>query len=184
MAIVTVTSSRRRRAPWWLSAMLYGLPDPARPALLAFCIVIARATVGGLVVAAPAALIWGDETIRGGIPRLVTTIGWVLFEELARLNFAYRAERPVRAALIFLVLIVAVETLFYPTGGYGFGLFLLGRTPSIALHVLATAGLALGLTHRKWLWPAFVAIVVLHVAFNFWAPEIVGSLTGLDKPQP
>ncbi len=185
MAIVTVTStSRRCRAPWWLGAMLWGLPNPARPGLLAFCVVIARATIGGLLVAAPAALIWGEETIQGGLPRLVTTLGWVLFEELARLNFCYRAERPVRAALLFLILIVSVETLFYPTGGYGFGLFLLGRAPSIAIHVLATVGLAFGLTRRRWLWPAVAAVLTLHVAFNFWAPDIVGALTGLDQPQP
>lgn len=74
--------------------LFFGLPDPTRPGILAFCIVIARATVGGLVVAVPAALYWGSESAIGGFPRLCVTLGWVVFEELARLNFAYRAARP------------------------------------------------------------------------------------------
>ena len=161
--------------------LFFGLPDPTRPGILAFCIVIARATVGGLVVAVPAALYWGPESAIGGLPRLCVTLGWVVFEEFARLNFACRAARPTRSLLLFLVLIIAVETLFYPTGGHGLGVFLLARAPSMGLHVLATAGLALGLHKRRWLIPLFLTVTALHVAFDFWAPEIVGALTGL-KP--
>lgn len=163
--------------------LFVGLPDPARPGFLAFCIVIARATVGGLFIAVPAALYWGPESAIGGLPRLCVTLGWVVCEELARLNFAYRAARPVRSLLLFLVLIIAVETLFYPTGGHEVGVFLLARAPSMALHVLATAGLALGLHTRRWLIALFLTVTALHVTFDFWAPEIVGALTGL-KPTP
>ena len=158
-----------------------GLPDPTNPGFLAFCIVIARATVGGLIVAIPAALYWGPESAIGGLPRLCVTLGWVVFEELARLNFAYRAARPARSLLLFLALIITVETLFYPTGGHGLGVFLLARAPSMGLHVVATAGVALGLRNRRWLLPLFLVVTALHVAFDFWAPEIVGALTGLNS---
>jgi len=45
-----------------------GLPDPTRPGFLVFCIVIARAIDGGLVVAIPAALYWGLECSIGFRP--------------------------------------------------------------------------------------------------------------------
>lgn len=161
--------------------LFLGLPDPTNPGILAFCVVIARATLGGLIIAIPAALYWGPESAIGGLPRLCVTLGWVVFEELARLNFAYRAARPARSLLLFLALIITVETLFYPTGGHGLGVFLLARAPSMGLHVVATAGVALGLRNRRWLLPLFLVVTALHVAFDFWAPEIVGALTGLNS---
>lgn len=182
--IIASKASQPQRLPRWLASALFRVPNPTRPGLLAFCVVIARATLGGLLIAVPAALIWGAESAIGGLPRLTVTIGWVVFEELARLNFAYRADRPVRALLLFLILIVATETLFYPTGGYDFAVFLLARSPSIALHLVATAGLAIGFAQRRSLWAMFALVTVVHVTFNYWAPEIVGALTGLDKPQP
>jgi hypothetical protein len=173
----------------------FDLPRPDRGGLLApinyvgsFFLAILRATVLGCVLLVPTVMVGGPHVLESPAGRLWASLAFVLFEELARLNYAQQARRPIVALVVFLVLIQAVETFAYlnqaiANGAFqegGMNAYLLSRLPATGVHVIATLLLALGFVRRRTLAPIFVGVVIAHVAFDFWAPQVVTAITGVD----
>lgn len=176
-----------------LGVVFFDLPRPDRGGLFspfnyvaAFALAIIRATVLGCAILVPTVLMGGPHVLEGWMGRLWASLAFVFFEELARLSYGAQAKRPITALIVFLILIQAVETFAYlyqaiANGAYadgGMNSYLLSRLPATGVHVAATAALAQGFRARRALLPIFAAVVIGHVAFDFWAPQVVSAITG------
>jgi len=189
-------------ASWWprwpvrvARLIFFDLPRPDRGGIIAplnyvgsFFLAILRATLLGCAILVPTIIIGGDHVLEGAMGRLWAAVAFVVFEDLARLNYAQQAKRPIVALVVFLVLIQAVETFAYlnqaiASGAYqsgGMNAYLLSRLPATGVHIFATIALAVGFIHRRAMVPIFIGVVLAHIAFDFWAPQVVTAITGVD----
>lgn len=152
------TLSERTGRPFLDAArkVFIGLPAPDRggrlwplTAVAVWILAVVRATVLGYLVAFLPVAFFGAGYVDTAAGRWYAATGFVVFEEIARWSYGLSARRPVRAWLVFLVLIELVETFAYAYTGMADALahhrqfvspavYLLSRTPAIVLHIVAT----------------------------------------------
>jgi len=104
----------------------------------------------------------GDSS---GLLRGLAFAPLIVFEELGRYAFVRRAERPLRALVVFTVPIVAICTLFGWDDPYALG-WEAGST------VLASAILYFGLRYRPYLALVVAGLIVAHMTIFMTAPNV------------
>jgi hypothetical protein len=200
--IGATTAVAAKPRTFWQSAThltFYALPRPDRgnflaplSMVIAFVVAIARATILMIVCLMPVILTGGPHALEGPVGRLWAAVSVVFFEELARRAYGDQAKRPTLALIAFLVLVVVFETFAYLNQAVsngalareGMDAFMLSRTPAMMVHVLATVAMVVAFRHRRLMAPIFAAVVLVHVAFDFWAPQVVSAVTGVQHAAP
>lgn len=200
MSAVDTLSNRTKRPLLNIArSVLFGLPAPDRGgrlwplmAVAVWVLAVVRATVLGYLVAFLPIAFFGADYVGTSAGRWYAATGFVVFEELARWSYGLAARRPVRAWLVFLVLIELVETVAYALTGMADALahhrpfvtpavYLLSRSPAILLHIVATlVFITVWKKRPAAMMAALAAVTVGHIAFDYAAPAIVTALTGLD----
>jgi hypothetical protein len=160
--------------------------------VFAFVLASARATILMIVCLMPVILASGPHALEGPIGRLWAAVSVVFFEELARRAYGDQARRPTLALIAFLVQVELFETFAYLNQAIsngalareGMDAFMLSRTPAMMVHVLATVAMVIAFRYRRLMAPIFAAVVVAHIAFDFWAPQVVSAVTGVQHATP
>jgi hypothetical protein len=156
-----------------LDRVFLGIPNEREPGALAIVVFMARqyaftaATVlcvliGWLSSGGPAA---GAKAADGlGLTRAFAFAPLIIFEELGRYAFVRRAERPLRALIVFTAPIVAICALFDLNDLYGLAW-------EAGSSVLASAVLYWGLRYRGHLPYVVAALMAAHMAIFMAAPN-------------
>ena len=164
------------RLPAWLDYWLFWIPGSRKPGLLAFALFLLRVTVWPMVlsflVLAPFA---------AGLPRhpllaiSVMLAFSVLVEECGRYGFARKAEKSIRALVLFTALIIAVETAVYWRASVSVAVNIGLRAPSMLVHMVASTALLYALRHRARLLPIVACIYIGHLAFDIGSVALFGD---------
>lgn len=152
-----------------LELIFLRLPFEEKPGVLAMTLTVLRMTLFGFAGTALLVLMGFRFDAVG---RSLSWFCFVFFEELGRYAFLRRAENLLRAAIFFCLSIVLIETASYFRPGVELLAYAKLRSPSVVVHVAATALMAWAVRHPRFKLPTFVGIVLLHAAFDFWASNL------------
>ena len=176
----------RRACAWRLPAGVdYGLfwtPRARRPGLLGFGLYLVRATVWPMVLSFVVLAPFAAALPRHPVAGIGVMLGFaVLVEECGRYGFARRADDPVRALVLFTILVIAVETAVYWRASASIAINLALRGPSMLVHVAASLALLYGLRHRRRLIAIVACIYVGHLAFDVATVALFGDQLAHSK---
>ena len=178
---MTIFSLDARRAsawrlPAWVDYGLFWTPGARRPGLLGFGLYLVRATVWPMVLSFVVLAPFAAALPRHPVAGIGVMLGFaVLVEECGRYGFARRADDPVRALVLFTLLVIAVETAVYWRASASIAINLALRGPSMLVHLAASLALLYGLRHRRRLIAIVACIYVGHLAFDVATVALFGD---------
>jgi hypothetical protein len=144
----------------WLDRLFLGIPNEREPGALAVLVFFIRqyAFEGVALLLFTTYLLSGTNRTGGSgdLMRVLTFSPLIVFEELGRYSFVRRADRPLRALIVFTAPIVAISALVDRSD-------LLAFAWEAGWSLLASAALYWGLRHRPYLAYLTVGLIVAHL---------------------
>lgn len=148
----------------FLDRLFLWIPHDEAPGFLDLCLVALRMLLIPLVMTAPLiALNWGrEEKIDSSwILSSIWNLHLVLFplvHELCRYSFVRRADRPLRAAMIFAGACLLMDVLMART--------IASSTTNLVIELAASAAILFALDHKRHIPFVIAALVAVHTAGN------------------